>query len=131
MWLNAHGVTEALRRVYEKDHEYAGLPKPCGLASVEGGGKWGNRADDVISIHRLTQHSSRWNISEIHVLKVKETETGGRPTSQDEPICLRMEAGNVNFTVAGRDVIQRNFVKPTPENPNKGITPQINLEEIF
>ena len=47
------------------------------MADVEGGGKWGNRADDVISIHRYTQHPTRWMVSDIHVVKVKETETGG------------------------------------------------------
>lgn len=124
LWLNAHGVTEALRRVYEANHEYAGLPKPCGLASVEGGGKWGNRADDVISIHRMTQHPTLWNVSEIHVLKVKETETGGRPTSSDAPIALRMEAGNVKFTVAGMDVIKR---QPIVDNPKAGIEPPKEL----
>lgn len=131
MWLNAHGVTEALRRTYEKGHEYEGLTKPLTLAGVEGGGKWGNRADDVICIHRLTQHSTRWNVSEVHVLKVKETETGGRPTSLDEPICLKMEAGNVNFTVAGRDVIDRGLYTPKTENPNEGIKPQDDLTLVF
>lgn len=123
IWLNAHGVTEALRRVYEKGHEFEGLPKPCNLASVEGGGKWGNRADDVISIHRMTQHSTLWNVSEIHVLKVKETETGGRPTSQDNPIALKMMAGNVDFTVAGMDIIKRNI----NHDPNAGVKPQTDL----
>ena len=77
IWLNAHAVTEALRRKHTQDHEFAGLPQPCSMADVEGGGKWGNRADDVISIHRYTQHPTRWMVSDIHVVKVKETETGG------------------------------------------------------
>lgn len=110
MWLNTHAVTEALRRTHEKGHEFEGLPKPCGLADVEGGGKWGNRADDVISIHRYTQHPTRWFYSDIHVKKVKETETGGRPTSQDSPISLRMERGNTNFTVAGKDIIDKDVI---------------------
>lgn len=110
IWLNAHAVTEALRRKHTQDHEFAGLPQPCGMADVEGGGKWGNRADDVISIHRYTQHPTRWMVSDIHVVKVKETETGGRPTGMDTPISLRMQAGNVAFTVAGRDVIDHSKV---------------------
>ena len=110
MWLNTHAVTEALRRTHEKGHEFEGHPKPCGLADVEGGGKWGNRADDVISIHRYTQHPTRWFYSDIHVRKVKETETGGRPTSQDAPISLKMERGNTNFTVAGKDIIDKDVI---------------------
>ena len=54
VYLNAHGVTDALRRVHPRDHEYEELPQPLGLAGVEGGGKWGNRSDDVICIHRYT-----------------------------------------------------------------------------
>jgi len=105
MWLNAHAVTEALRRKYDKDHEFAGHPMHCGAPDIEGGGKWVNRADDVISVHRLTQHENLWNISYIHVLKIKETETGGRPTSVDSPIPLRMEMGNTSFTCAGKSLI--------------------------
>lgn len=118
IWLNTHAVTEALRKVYDKEHEYAGLPKPPTMADVEGGGKWGNRADDVITIHRLTQHPTRWNVSEIHVRKVKETETGGKPTPIDAPIALKMEVGNTKFTVAGKDVIEfPQFQYPKIEPP--------------
>lgn len=105
MWLNAHAVTEALRRVHPIGHEFEGYPKAPSMADVEGGGKWGNRADDVISIHRYTQHPTRWMVSDIHVKKVKETETGGRPTSMDSPIALRMQPKNVEFTVAGKEII--------------------------
>ena len=120
IWLNTHAVTEALRKVYEKGHEYEGLPKPPTMADVEGGGKWGNRADDVVTIHRMTQHSTKWNVSEIHVRKVKETESGGKPSPIDSPIALRMEIGNTAFTCAGIDPIEQIYrskgesVKVTP-----------------
>jgi len=107
VWLNAHAVTESLRRVYPKDHEYAGLPMPPNMADVEGGGKWGNRADQVYTIHRMTQHKTLWMISEIHVRKVKETESGGRPTGIDSPVCLRMTNGACGFTHGGIDPIDR------------------------
>ncbi len=55
IYLNAHGVTSALRNVHHSGHEYEGLPKPLSIGDVEGGGKWGNRADDTIylSLHRI------------------------------------------------------------------------------
>jgi len=115
LWLNAHAVTEALRRKHPAGHEFEGLPQPCSMADVEGGGKWGNRADDVISVHRYTQSPDRWMVSDIHVVKVKETETGGRPTSMDSPISLRMMAGNVAFTCAGKDIIEHSIKnEPSP-----------------
>ena len=124
IWLNAHAVTEALRRKHPSGHQFEGLPQPCSMADVEGGGKWGNRADDVISVHRYTQSPDRWMISDIHVTKVKETETGGRPTPMDSPISLRMEQGNYSFTCAGRNVIEHS--KAAPE-----VLPNIAPEMAF
>ena len=105
VYLNAHGVTDALRRVHPRDHEYENLPQPLGLAGVEGGGKWGNRSDDVICIHRYTGSAMDWMYSELHVLKVKETETGGRCTPYNEPIRLRMSRNNVGFEFMGKDML--------------------------
>lgn len=105
IWLNAHAVTEALRKTHTKEHEMYGLPMPPSLADVEGGGKWGNRADDVFTIHRYIQHPTKWMISEIHVRKVKEVETGGRPTPIDNPIKLRMAIDNVGFEYAGNNIL--------------------------
>ena len=105
IYLNAHGVTEALRRTHSKGHEYENLPMPLGLSSVEGGGKWGNRADDVLCIHRYTSHPNEWMFSHLSVLKVKENETGGRCTPFGEPIKLRMTINNTGFSFMGRDLI--------------------------
>lgn len=124
MWLNTHAVTEALRKTHDKDHEFAGLPRPCGMADIEGGGKWGNRADDVLSIHRYTGHAERWMYSDLHVKKVKETETGGRPTVDDAPISMRMMPGNAGFTVAGIDVIAE-ILKTPISNDMPSIDPEL------
>ena len=90
VYLVAHANTEALRKTYPKGHEYEGFPIPPNAADIEGGGKWVNRADDFIVIHRMTQHPSRWMFTEIHIKKVKDTATGGKPTFLDEPACFRM-----------------------------------------
>jgi len=112
VYLNAHGVTESLRKTHIKGHEYENLPMPLGLAGVEGGGKWGNRADDVYCIHRYTSHPSDWMYSHIHVLKVKENETGGRCTSYEQPISLRMSLNNVGFEYKGQDLLNYKQIKP-------------------
>ena len=111
VFLNAHGVTEALRRTHAKGHEYENLPMPLGLASVEGGGKWSNRADDVLCCHRYNSHESDWMFSHLHVLKVKENETGGRCTPYDNPIKLRMTLNNVGFEYMGKDVLHDKPIK--------------------
>lgn len=105
LFLNAHGVTEAMRRTYPKDHEYANLPQPLSMSQVEGGGAFGNRVDDVLSVHRMTSHPNEWMYSELHVLKIKETETGGRCTPFEQPIKLRMSRNNVGFEFLGKDIL--------------------------
>ena len=105
LYLNAHGVTEALRRTHPANHEYSNLSKPLSMGDVEGGGKWGNRADDVICVHRYTNHSTDWLYSLLYVLKVKENETGGRPTPYEEPIRLKMKVNNTGFLHMEKDVL--------------------------
>lgn len=101
IWLNTHASTEALRKRHSKEEYYAGHPIPPMASDVEGGGKFVNRADDFLVIHRYIQHSSEWMFSHIHVRKVKDIDTGGRPTGIDEPIRLRSIKNNVGFEING------------------------------
>ena len=82
VWLNMHAVTEAQRR---KGPD--GLPIAPFAEDTEGGGKFVNRADCFVTIHRKVQspdHNIR-KMSEFHVRKVREVETGGQPTPFDQP----------------------------------------------
>lgn len=92
-WLNNHAVTVALR-AKDGEKKYPIAPQK---ADTEGGGKFSNKADDFITYHRLTQHPEHWNITELHVRKIKETETGGRVTPFDEPVKLEMYKGLCAF----------------------------------
>ena len=105
IWLNAHAVTNALRIKHPNDHDYAGHPVPPAMGDIEGGCKWGNRADDVIVIHLYTQHPTEWMYNHIHVRKIKEVETGGRPTPIDEPIKMRSLPNNVGYEINGENLI--------------------------
>ena len=96
IYLNCHAITEALRRTH-KDGLYSGFPEPPNKADTEGGGKFSNRADEFLTIHRYVQHPSDYNLTQVHVRKVKETETGGRPTSKSDPIVFKMERGHFGF----------------------------------
>ena len=97
--LNTHPATEALRRLHLKGHMYEGHPMPPMASDVEGGGKFVNRADEFFVIHRYTQHELDWIYTDIHVRKVKDMETGGRPTSLDKPIRLQSMKNNVGFII--------------------------------
>jgi len=102
IYILAHGVTDALRKVHGKESEYMGHTKPLMAADIEGGGKWVNRADDMMIVHRYTQHETDWMFTDVHVRKVKETETGGKPTFLDSPVRFKFERG-LSFTVNSTD----------------------------
>jgi len=114
VWLNTHANTNALRIKHPIGHEYVGHPIPPMASDVEGGGKFVNRADDFLVIHRYIQHPTEWMVSHIHVRKVKEIETGGRPTPIDEPIKLKSIVGNVGFEIDGQPILD----KPIREQAN-------------
>jgi hypothetical protein len=116
IYLCIHAATEALRKTH-KDGEYAGHPMPPTMADAEGGGKWGNRADDFIVIHRYVADAHNWMYTHIHVKKVKETETGGKPTMLNEPVFFRLENGT-GFSCNGVNPLSGVEYKPEPMKPN-------------
>jgi len=91
--INHHAVTAAARA---KDGEKK-YPLAPNKADTEGGQKVANKADDFITIHRITQHPTDWMVTEVHVRKIKDTETGGRPTSIDTPVKFEMYKGGCAF----------------------------------
>jgi hypothetical protein len=92
-FVNHHAITQAARA---KDGEKK-YPVAPNKADTEGGQKFANKADDFLTIHRITQHPEDWMITELHVRKIKDTETGGRPTSLDSPIKFEMYKGGCGF----------------------------------
>jgi hypothetical protein len=107
IWLNVHANTGAIRMTHRTEHEYGGYPIPPSAGDVEGGAKFVNRADDFFVFHRYTQHPTDWNQTHIHVRKVKETESGGRPTPMDNPIKLKSIVNNVGFEIDGVNLLQK------------------------
>lgn len=101
IYVNCHAVTEALRRVWTKDTapstDLVGYPMPPKKSDVEGGGKFANRADDFLIIHRYVQSEEKYRITELHIVKVKEVETGGRQTHLNKPVKIQMSSGNCGF----------------------------------
>lgn len=117
IFLSTHAVTEALRAKH-KDGDYAGYPMPPQKADVEGGGKFANRADDFLTIHRYINHPSESTHTHIHIRKVKDTQTGGRPTIVDDPVRLRAIKGYFGlFDMDGNSPIIK--TKLSQINPNQ------------
>jgi hypothetical protein len=88
-----HAVTSALR-AKDGERKYPVAPRK---EDTEGGGKFPNKADEFLTIHRVTAHPTEWMITEVHVRKVKDTDTGGRVTPLEEPIKFEMYKGGTAF----------------------------------
>lgn len=118
----AHGNTEALRKQHPKGHDYEGYSVPLMSADIEGGGKFVNRCDDFVCIHRYTDHKTEWTKTEWHIKKVKNVKTGGKPTFKDDPIILEALPNLLGFRVYTRT---ENFAEPMEwANPIKEIVEQ-------
>ncbi len=92
-FVNMHAYTQAAR---QKDGEKK-YPVAPNKADTEGGQKFPNKADDFLTVHRLVGHPSEWMITELHVRKIKETDTGGRVTPIDTPVKFEMYKGGTGF----------------------------------
>jgi len=106
VYLNVHANTQSIRQVHPRGHDYEGLATPLNGANIEGGSKWVSRSDDILSIHRYIAHPKEWMFTQLHVLKVKEIELNGRPTSHDKPLKFRMAIDNVGFVFEGLDILK-------------------------
>lgn len=87
VYLNCHVVTGAMR-----------LKTPPMKADTEGGGKFANKADDFVTIHRETQDPQNWMCTQLHVRKIKEIETGGGYTPLEEPFIIKMNVNSCGFS---------------------------------
>ena len=105
IWLTTHASTNALRIKHPLQHEYAGHPIPPLASDVEGGGKFVNRCDDFLVIHRYVSHPTEWMNNHIHIRKIKDNDTGGRPTPIDNPIILKSIKNNVGFELNAKKII--------------------------
>lgn len=106
IWVNAHAVTEAQRMKGED-----GLPVAPYAEQTEGGGKFVNRCDSFLTFHRKIQHPDHdeRRTTELHVRKIRETETGGMPTPFDSPFRMIMNSSMTGYFC--------------PEGENKLFTP--------
>lgn len=96
VWLNSHAVTEAQRRKGED-----GLPVAPWAEDTESGGKWVNRSDCFLTVHRKVQSPDPMirKTTELHIRKVRNTETGGAQTPYNEPILFEMNTQRTGFHV--------------------------------
>lgn len=92
-FINHHAITGAAR-TKDAEKKYVIAPEK---QDTEGGGKVSNKSDDFLTIHRVTNHPTDWMVTEVHVRKIKDTETGGKVTYRDSPVKFEMYNGGCGF----------------------------------
>ena len=127
VWLNTHAVTEAQRRKGQD-----GLPIAPFAEDTEGGGVFVNRADSFATFHRKVQsHEPQVRRTmELHVRKVREVETGGRPTSFMEPLHFEMNQTMTSFYINGVPLFDDLFTHNNNRAPQLIIS-STDLNDVF
>ena len=122
MYLNVHPNTAAYRNIH-RDGIFKGMVKPPTKGDIDGGAKFPAKADEYLTIHRYTEHPDLWMETAIYVRKVKDTETGGKVTSMDKPVLLRLNRNTIGFMYdscqVGMEAENRegqNFIDPMQEH---------------
>jgi hypothetical protein len=85
LFLSCHTTTGAQR---EKDRD--GNQVMPHATDAEGGSALYNRCDNFITIHRKIKDNNEFMFTQVSIDKVRNDDTGGRPTSRLEPVVLRM-----------------------------------------
>lgn len=98
LWLNTHANTAAQRKKGDDHHSVAPYAEDS-----EGGSLFLNRCDIFLTFHRKIQHENESirRTMEMHVRKVREQESGGRPTASDNPVRFEMNSDSTAFYVNG------------------------------
>jgi twinkle protein len=110
--INYHPVAEAQRATEDDPAEWDLEPKKRRkrtkvphVRDAAGGAMFYNRVDDAITIYRDLDHKERWNITEVHVQKVKFQKLVGTTTRHAEPVLLR-------FSTLTNRLVSENKVDP-------------------
>ena len=119
IYINAHPSSASGRRsaIYPDKHDWAGHVMPPLKSDIEGGKAFPNKADDFLIVHRLTQHPTMWNLTLVEVVKIKDSDTGGKPTMLNQPVMMDYNFG-LGFKVNGKDVIKRLNNQQSEIQPN-------------
>lgn len=116
IYINAHPSSASGRAqgFHQKGHTFEGYLKPPFKDDIEGGKPFTNKADNFLIAHRYTQHETMRNVTFIGVSKIKDTFTGGSPTSKDKEIQFDYNFGN-GFLINGIDPMPRKGAKSISE----------------
>lgn len=123
--LNSHTATMSRRR---KDEDGT-LAAPF-MDDVEGGGKWPNRVDQAIVLHRKTTHHdpAQKYKTLFYLDKDRELEAGGSLTTRDEPVEFAMMPNMCEFRINGETSVVQ-LIKANIVKASKGVQSEIDFKK--
>lgn len=101
IWMTDHVNSAAARN--KDSNGYINVPWKSDISQ---GQIKANKVDDFIMFHRLINHPEKKNEMQIHVNKIKSVETGGFPTTKDEPVIITLNPDYCGFSDRGIDPIK-------------------------
>lgn len=110
VWIADHASTSAARN--KDDEGYVKVPWKSDISS---GQIKANKTDDFIMVHRRVNHPTDWKFTELHVMKIKVTETGGQHTPKDDPFLICMNTNRCGYRqVDSRDAVEQHWKSRLP-----------------
>lgn len=92
LFLSVHTTTGA-----QRDKDAQGNQTMPHATDAEGGSALYNRCDNFVTIHRKIKDDNEFMFTHVSIDKVRNDDTGGRPTPRSEPVIMRM-LDKVEFT---------------------------------
>jgi len=132
IYINAHPSTASGRKqaVYSKGHNWEGHIMFPFKDDIEGGKPFSNKADDFIIIHRFNGHETLRFTTLVEVKKIKDTDTGGRQTLNEQPIFFDYNFG-YGFKCGGIDCIKRaKNVQTNLYTPKQEVNKPVDFNKI-
>lgn len=126
IYVNTHVNTTSARRKDENGHTLAPNKEDSEMGSM-----FANKADEFLTVHRLVNHEQEFMFTEIHVHKVKETETGGRVTPLSKPVYLQSLPSQVGFVNVDSKSNGISGVNPVLAYKQNKSNPLINSNAVF
>jgi len=130
VYIALHTATEAGRRgsiITEGDDK--GCLRAPSAADAEFGMLFNNRTDDFIVIHRYTNSENKRFITQVHVRKIKDIDTGGTQTNMGTPVEFNYNAG-LGFKLDYYDAIQRAEIISQTSLSVPNYPPPVNFYEV-
>lgn len=117
--MTTHAGTASAR----KRNDDGSVPAPS-MYDVEYGGMFANRTDNFIVVHRHINDISRWDVTELHIRKIKFQKLVGIPTQDDRPVVLKYKPHICRFEYLDKRAMQY-------KDPLDGVQDRIKEVEEF